>query len=227
MPGLTEAYPGSDPGLDSSTSGITYSPLVSTMTTALHLPELFSMGLSRNASESFLALGGVPANVPTGEYTTTPLLSWDLVSGTSEFLWYTIQTDAMTWTSATNKTTSTSRSPRVIVDSGTTLNYLPSQIAASINGAFTPRAVYDETVGGYVTACNATPPAFGIQIGGRMVWTDPSSMILPELRNRQGKCLTGFMETEDQPYILGDVFMQGLVAVFDIGKREMRFAKRV
>lgn len=101
------------------------------------------------------------------------------------------------------------------------------EIAEAINNAFVPRAVYDQEVGGYVTACNAVPPAFGIKIGGQMIWTDPTNMILPQVKNRQGKCLTGISDTDEEPYILGDTFMQGLVAVFDVGKLEMRFAKRV
>lgn len=61
-----------------------------------------------------------------------------------------------------------------------------------------------------------------------MLWTDPSSMILPQLKSASGKCATGILDTNQEPYILGDVFMQGLVAVFDIGdKKEMRFAKRL
>ena len=61
-----------------------------------------------------------------------------------------------------------------------------------------------------------------------MFWTDPSSMILPYVRSAAGKCATGIMEAYQEPYILGDVFMQGLVTVFDIGeKKEMRFAKRL
>jgi len=75
MPGLTEAYNSSQATLNSYGNTISYSPVVTTMTTALKLPSLFSLGLSRTPADSFLALGGVPANVKTGEYTTTPLLT--------------------------------------------------------------------------------------------------------------------------------------------------------
>ncbi|KAB5575785.1 aspartic peptidase domain-containing protein [Coniochaeta sp. 2T2.1] len=226
MPGLTEAYNSSDPRLDSVTNAISYSPVVSTMTSALKIPALFSLGLSRKPEDSFLALGGVPANVKTGEYTTTPLLTWQSQKGGEEYFWYTIQTDEMVWNSSTISQ-QTSGSPRAIVDSGTTLNYLPYQIAEAINNAFVPPAVWDPQVGAYVTNCNATAPSFGIKIGGQMIWTEPSNMILPQLKNAQGKCLTGIADTDQEPYILGDTFMQGLVAVFDVGKLEMRFAKRV
>ncbi len=81
--------------------------------------------------------------------------------------------------------------------------------------------------GMFFVRCTATPPSFGIQIGGKMVWTDPSSMILPQLRTSGGLCASGIGATSGRPYILGDTFMQGLVAVTDVDKMELRFAKRV
>jgi len=61
-----------------------------------------------------------------------------------------------------------------------------------------------------------------------MLWTDPTSMILPEVKNEDGLCSTGIANTNRWPYILGDTFLQGLVAVFDTHpeRMEMRFAKR-
>jgi hypothetical protein len=62
-----------------------------------------------------------------------------------------------------------------------------------------------------------------------MFFHDPSSLILPELKhNATGMCVTGFMAKRSEPFILGDVFLQGMVTVFDISeKMEMRFAKRL
>lgn len=180
---------------------------------------------------------------------------WESAEGRAQYFWYTIQTDQMVWNSSFISQ-ETVTSPKAIVDSGTTLNYLPSgmqpfskatrkpvyisattsplrvlltcppEIAQAINNAFVPRAVYDEELGGYAVACDATPPSFGVKIGGQMIWTEPSSMILPEVKNQQGQCLSGITETDQEPYILGDTFMQGLVAVFDVDNLEMRFAKR-
>jgi hypothetical protein len=75
MSGLTEAYNSTAGALDPASGSVSYSPVVSTMSSALKLPALFSLGLSRTPADSFLALGGVPANVPTGEYASTPLLT--------------------------------------------------------------------------------------------------------------------------------------------------------
>jgi aspergillopepsin I len=53
-------------------------------------------------------------------------------------------------------------------------------------------------------------------------------MILPEVRNSRGQCVSGISYTDGFPYILGDVFMQNLVTVFDLSeKMEVRYAERV
>lgn len=75
MPGLTEAYVASDPMIDPASDTVSYSSVITTMSSELRIPALFSLGLSRTPDDSFLALGGVPANIKTGEYTTTPLLT--------------------------------------------------------------------------------------------------------------------------------------------------------
>lgn len=253
MPGFSEAYPNLDLMQDEPIESIEGSPVTRTISTGLQLPDLFSIGLSRDASKSFLALGGVPSNVETGKYTTTPLLSVSFLcpslcscphiqccitdnsskrdnSGEPECSGYTIQPDSMIWTCRScpypDQTEWTIRSPPVMIDSGTIENYLPSVAAYSINSAFEPPAVYDPVAKAYYTACIATPPMFGISIGGQWVWTDPSSMILPEYRNELGECQTGIKAMFDERCLLGVTFMQGLVIVHDIGKREMRIANR-
>lgn len=77
--------------------------------------------------------------------------------------------------------------------------------------------------------CDATPPSLSVTLGGVVIKTHPSSMILPEVRNARGQCVSGIGYTDGFPYILGDVFMQNLVTVFDLGsdKMEMRYAERV
>jgi len=103
------------------------------------------------------------------------------------------------------------------------------EIARSINAHFNPPAVFSATQGGWFVPCDAVPPGLGIEIGGQMFWTLESSMILPEVKDPvTGYCATGIGAMDGQLFILGDVFLQGLVAVFDVGSRmEMRFAKRL
>jgi hypothetical protein len=102
-------------------------------------------------------------------------------------------------------------------------------IARSINANYAPPATYSKSLNGWFVACNAMPPSLGIQIGGQVFWMDPLSMVLPQVIDPEtGYCATGIGTTDGSVFVLGDVFMQGLVAVFDVGQRmEMRFAKRL
>lgn len=72
-------------------------------------------------------------------------------------------------------------SPIYIVDSGTTLNYLPTTMANAVNKAFVPAAVYSSDEGAYVVSCTATPPVFGIEIGGTIFYTNPLDMMMMEM----------------------------------------------
>ena len=72
LPALTEAFVGGSPGSDGLQNVVQYNPVVTTMANQTNLP-IFSLGLSRKTSESFLAFGGVPENVKVGPYATTPL----------------------------------------------------------------------------------------------------------------------------------------------------------
>jgi hypothetical protein len=100
-------------------------------------------------------------------------------------------------------------------------------VAARVNNAFTPRAVFSTRIEQWFVPCNATAPSLEVVIGGKTLKTDPTSMILPEVRATNGMCSTGIAAASARgPFILGDTFMQGLVSVFDTKKMEMRFAKR-
>ncbi|KAK3358999.1 aspartic peptidase domain-containing protein [Lasiosphaeria hispida] len=227
LPGLTEAFVGMSPVEDGLQNLVNYSPVVTTVATQLN-KSIFSLGLSRNSSESFLALGGVPQHVKVGNYANVPIQKMPKSFGGSDYFYYALTPDSLVWNSSRSRVQQETL-PQVIVDSGTTLNVFPYEIARSINEHFIPKAVYTTSLGGWFVSCNAKPPSFGVKIGGQMFWTDPASMILPEVKDpATGYCATGIGAMDGSLYILGDVFMQGLVAVFDVGPNmEMRFAKRI
>lgn len=117
----------------------------------------------------------------------------------------------------------------VIVDSGTTLVYLPERVADDVNALFNPPSVYIEEEGVYENYCDAIPPTFAIRINGTDFYISSEDLLLtgdlgydPET----GGCVTGIQPMEGI-YILGDVFLKNVVAVFDIGASEMRFAPHV
>lgn len=132
-----------------------------------------------------------------------------------------------------------------IVDTGTTLMYLPprksplthgaqpglmpdiSALAEAIAMAFVPQAVYLYQWGSYFVDCQAIPPEFAVIIGGVEFRVNPADLIYRDLVDPMtGYCAIGITSGGSGPYILGDVFLQNVVAVFDVGGGEMRFYGR-
>jgi hypothetical protein len=114
-----------------------------------------------------------------------------------------------------------------IVDSGTTLNYVPNSVANKINAAYSPAATYNSDEEVYTVSCTAKPPAVSIDIAGTLFPINPADMILT---NSDGSCITGWSQggtsdTEDL-FVLGDVFQKNVVSLFDVGAATMQFAGR-
>jgi len=110
---------------------------------------------------------------------------------------------------------------QVIIDSGTSLIYLPTEVANAVNALFSPPAFFN--LGVYSVDCNATAPEFGVRIGSQTFFINAEDLIL---HNADGTCISGVDDAGDSPAILGDVFLKNVLAVFDLGASEMRFAAR-
>ncbi|KAH9901985.1 acid protease [Xylariomycetidae sp. FL2044] len=218
--GFTASFTGSDPSQDGLDNLVNYSPLVETMGASQVADPILSFAMSRDESRSFIAFGGVPP-VPTGEYTTGTL-----TSGATDYFYYDIKIDSMNWNSSTLSQVATNL-PNHLVDSGTTINLFPSNVAAAINAAYSPKATQEDSMV-WSVPCDATPPSLDIVIGGKAIRTHPSSMILSETAAPGSNlCLSGIGAEQSGSYILGDTFMQEIVAVFDVSERmELKFAQR-
>lgn len=71
------------------------------------------------------------------------------------------------------------------------------------------------------------PPRFAILIEGVEFWVNPADLIYKELIDPMtGYCAIGIASGGAGPYILGDVFLQNVLAVFDVGGAQMRFYSR-
>lgn len=89
--------------------------------------------------------------------------------------------------------------------------------------------MYSEYEGAYVVDCNAKPPVHGVTIGGSTFYINPMDMILPGRTDDSGKkiCISGINAGGDVGkgiFVLGGTFLRNVVAVFDVGAAEMRFA---
>jgi len=207
---------------------------------------VFSLALTRNLSANeggVLALGGLPHNLHydkhsmakapievlliNGQPWCTPV---GCLPGKPQLQEYTITIDSFNWASASSSSSAHhhwnhSRPFQMIVDSGTTLNYLPTDIADAFNAQYSPAGAWSDTQGAFVVRCNATAPHNTITIGGKEFPIDAKDLIVPGDGLSEGFCTTAVV-ANDGLYILGDVFLKNVLAVFDIGATEMRFYQR-
>lgn len=81
--------------------------------------------------------------------------------------------------------------------------------------------------GSYFTSCNAVPPRVAVVIDDTELWLNPEDLMLGNMRNPlNGMCMTAISSGGSGPYILGDVFLQNVLAVFDVDDAVMQFASR-
>ncbi|KAF8121726.1 aspartic peptidase domain-containing protein, partial [Mycena galopus ATCC 62051] len=198
----------------------------------------FSIALNRGTAEKahspavdphlgYLAFGGIaPVPVVASTQTTVPIQGYSLAtrapttSRHPTYFYYTADVVYNTSGIATSSNTT-------IIDSGTTLNLVPSDIARAYNkGWATWRA------GSYYVDCSATAPPFAVTIGGTTFDVDPQDQVVWVGADETGKdsCISGTQDggpmTMGAIYILGDVFMHNVVVTFDVGKNQMTFTQR-
>ena len=100
-------------------------------------------------------------------------------------------------------------------------------LAEAIAMSFQPRAVYLYQWGTYFAPCDAVAPRFAIIISGMKFWINPADMIYKGLIDPlTGYCAVAIASGGEGPFILGDSFLQNVLAVFDVGAAEMRFYAR-
>ena len=86
--------------------------------------------------------------------------------------------------------------------------------------------MYNPDYGNYSVPCNAVAPWFAIEIGGVVFPIDRRDMVIDD-QSGLGHCMAGTTNAgKYAPYALGDVFMNNVVAVFDVGSGQMRFGAR-
>lgn len=245
FPILTSAFSGTDPTLDSLATQVIYNPIFTNMYGEGHVAPVFSLAIDRGTSGGVMAIGGLPpvlfspvfASAPFQLVTIFPgLKSTGPIKGIPQYQFYTITTNGFSyqgseethwshgnWPSPVGKPTDPSQ-VQVIVDSGTTLIYIPTGIANAVNALFIPPAIYSNVAGAYVVDCSAKAPKFGVMVGKQTFYINAQDMILGA---GTGSCISGVNDAGVGGLsILGDVFLKNVLAVFDVGASEMRFAAR-
>jgi hypothetical protein len=112
---------------------------------------------------------------------------------------------------------------KVIIDSGTTLMYLPDALVDYIASTFLPPAFINPFNGLYMADCAAHAPRFGVIIAGKTLYVHPEDLLNPV---GAGMCMLAVQRMRGGDAVLGDAFLKNVLAVFDVGGNEMRFAGR-
>lgn len=206
-----------------------YDPLFTSMFKAKLIPHnYFSLIIERSVSgpAGYLSFGGVPDIAFTQNFTATPIIITSITGYPQGTDFYTINIDALEL-NGNPVAASGGSALEYIIDSGTTLNYIPSSAAKAINAAYSPPATYSDEQGAYVVACNATAPAVSVNIAGTAFRINPLDMVM---KQTDGICISawndGGSSSSQDVYILGEVFMKNVVSLFDVGAASMQFAGR-
>ncbi|KAM0335607.1 hypothetical protein ACHAQA_000655 [Verticillium albo-atrum] len=224
-PALTSAYSGS---LSENRQAfqIPYAPFFTSMVQQGLSADSFSVALARNSSDGLIAWGGRTGLPTTGPIASTDLIVANINPTRSETAWkhsyYTIIVEGVQW----GQTTDTTHCA-YIVDTATTLTYVPPPVAEAIANAFEPAAMYMFSYGSYFAPCDAIAPRIAFVIGGKRFWVNTVDMMWRHLQDPlTGYCQIGISTGGPGPYILGMTFLQNVEAVFDVGAAEMRFYGR-
>ena len=147
----------------------------------------------------------------------------------TDYQLYVVETQgwALTLASGVKDTSVANTRTKVVLDTGTTLSYLPPQLAQAINKAWDPPATHDPVLRQYVIQCTAKAPKLAMKLGGTNIYFDGKDMMLRS--GASSICLSGIQASRSAmaPSILGGAFLKNVVAVFDIGAAEIRFANRI
>ncbi|KUI73922.1 hypothetical protein VM1G_09483 [Cytospora mali] len=255
-PALTNAFYGPK-GREYPYYAMQYSPVFSTMVDQGLVDDFFSVAINRpteNASAGAIGFGGVPEGLAGVDYDTTGQadiiveglmliaavfkfqanVANDIIAA-SDYSFYTIIPDGWYFGSSTDD-----KKRPYIVDTGTTLIYLPTckslspllcpplVLAQAINNMFYPPAVYSFMNGGFLTTCDAVTPRVAVVIDGTPFYLNPEDLLFRSIPDEvTGLCMTAFNDGATGPFILGDVFLKNVLAVFDIGQNVLQFASRI
>lgn len=211
---------------------VIYDPITTNMFKTGLVAPLFSIAIERQLSGpgGYLTLGGIPPINYIPEFTSTPILISHFNHQPADFGYYYIGIDGLRVNGAVFPA---GQFNTFMVDTGSTLNWVPTFLAQQINAAFEPPAVYDPEEGLWIVTCSAKSPSFGIVIGGTPFFINAADMIMSSARQPNGIewCISTVMgagnNADTDTYILGSPFMKNVLSVYDVCAGLISFAPRM
>ncbi|KZP11138.1 acid protease [Athelia psychrophila] len=247
-PGLTSVYKGDNPDTDGPNTTAQYNPVFHTaIAEKVVANPYFSVALNRGSiaaqtNESYdpnlgyLAFGGIAPVNTTDSAVTVPVQGSSISPSGNKtgYFFYTVDIGEYIFPGSTAKGLGlTGAGKQAILDTGNTLNYVPTNLAKAYNAQFSPPAKFVEDEDMYYVACNATVPKFDVVIGGKTFTVDAKDQILPLGTNAKGEevCISGTQDGGDPSdpetlYIMGDVFLHNVVSTFNVISNTITLTQR-
>ncbi|TFK51942.1 Asp-domain-containing protein [Heliocybe sulcata] len=173
---------------------------------------VFSFKLARSGSQ--LTIGGSDSSLYTGGLTCIPV--------TQQGYWQTVMDNVKV---NGNRVTN---SIHAIIDTGTTLvvgdEATVDEIYAAIPGS--RPAILEVGLGFFTVPCNNIPK-LGLSFGSATFNISPQTFNLGRESAGSDRCVGGLVASPSATdfWIVGDVFLQNIYTVFDMGRNEVCFAK--
>jgi len=184
---------------------------------------MFAFFLNRNKDEEAggeLSIGGVDPERYEGDF------NWNDV--TRQAYWQ-IKMDKFEVQGSNVTACSQAGGCQVIVDSGTSLLAVPSNLADEINHAI---GAFKFINGEYIVPCRHldTMPNIDFTLNGITYTLEPNDYVMRVGAGGQEQCISGFMGMDIPPpagplWILGDVFMGKYYTAFDFDNNRVGFAQ--
>jgi hypothetical protein len=150
----------------------------------------------------------LPVKVDIRTRTTVKVLQYRVSSSKSpHYMFWTVPVDKYVFPNSTlaNPVPVSSNGGTAILDTGTTLNYLPTSVARRFNQAFVPPATYDRKQGLYFVKFTAKAPPFAVVVSFEV---DARDNVVVAGTDKDGKdiCISGTQDggtrTPDNIFIL-------------------------
>ncbi|PSR75427.1 aspartic peptidase domain-containing protein [Coniella lustricola] len=189
------------------------------------------------SSSGSILFGGIDEDKFTGDLIAVPIIKDSSVNNYTSFL-VTLSSVASITSDGTVSTNYTTSAEAVVLDSGTTLTYLPETMATAIFDTF--NATYSESAGYASVDCSLADEsslALQFQFGGsdgpaikvplsELVLQDGSGMSFGEGAGGAAESTCAFgVSMSSSTFLLGDTFLRSAYAVYDLDAKQVALAQ--
>jgi len=240
-PLLTSVYYGSDGSVDGRNNSALYQPWFYKAVSEGLVEPYFSLVLNRptlTEEEAYnntvpdlgaITFGGIPEGCTTDTTVTVPNINFTTSIGGYNHSVPAYYTTSSTFKFPGSKSINTT-TPRIILDSGTTLIYLTDEIATEYNKHWNPPAQFVKEDGIYFVDCNAKAPSLTVVIGGVDFEVDSRDLIYSATDGVSNDCISSVVPGDSlgatSVSILGDRFLVNVVSTFNIATGEITVTQR-